>query len=229
MPTISYITQLGTDSQLKQFNGQIYRRLEAASATSWTKIRIGIRFSVGVSYNPATAIFGTPRLYLGMCNFDKGGPATMSQVAHFIGLRNTGTAPPANGGGTSWTFAMSPSMRVNSIFTDATGLGGTYRTSDGTTLCMAAVEINKTTPGATVISHFRPTNSVTGIFNVTQDSFLEQMENSTPSLTGYSYNASGTTFNVDEATNGVLDSVCLAWDRTSIPLWIADICWSQLP
>jgi hypothetical protein len=228
MPTLSYITQLGTDFQLKQFNGQIYRRLEADRATSWSKIRIGIRFSVSPLYIVAASISGTPRLYLGMCNFDKGGPATMSQVAHFVGIRNAGSVPTINGGGTSCSFSMTATKRVNSIFTEGSNLGGTYRMGDGSILCMAAVEIDKTTPGSTVISHFRPSNSVTGIFNVTQDSFLEQMENSTPSLTGYTYSAS-TTLSVDEATNGVLDAVCLAWDRTSIPLWIADICWSQLP
>jgi hypothetical protein len=228
MPILSTITQLGTDFQLKPFNGQLYRRLEAIRATSWSKIRIGIRFSVSAGYNPGTSISGTPRLYLGMCNFDKGGPATMSQVAHFMGIRNVSAVTSINST-TSYSFGMAPCRRVNATFTEAASLGGTYRISEGTILCMTAVEIDKTTPGATVISFFRPSNSVSGIFNVTQDSFLEQMENTTPSLTGYTYSASGTTFNIDEATNGYLDSICLSWDRTSVPLWIADICWSQLP
>ena len=228
MPLLSSITQAASDWQLQPFNGQLYRRLEAVRATSWSKIRIGIRFSISPTYNAAD-IVGTPRLYLGVCNFDKGGPATMSQVSHFIGVRNIGTDPTLAGGGTCYSFGMAGCMRLNSVYTDTGSLGGTFRLSNGTILCMMSVDIDKTTPGATVISYFRPSNSITGVFNVTQDSFFEQMENTTPSLTSYTYAAVGTTFNVDEAANGFLDSVCLSWDRSSIPLWISDIAWSQLP
>ena len=228
MPILSSITQVASDWQLKPFNGQIYRRLEAVRATSWSKIRVGVRFSVSLAYNSAS-ITGNPRLCIGVCNFDKGGPATMSQVAHFLGMRNNQVSNTINGGGTSYSFGMCGSMRVNSIYTETTAAGGTFRISNGTILCMAAVEIDKTTPGATTISWFRPSNSVSGILNVTQDSFFEQMENTTPILEGYTYSTLAPTFNVDEAANGFLDSVCLSWDRSSIPLWISDIAWSQLP
>jgi hypothetical protein len=227
MPILSTITQIGTDFQLKPFNGQIYRKLEADIATSWTKIRVGIRFSISNTYN-VTHLQGLPRLYLGMCNFDKGGPATMSQVAHFLGIRNN-IAQCTNSGSTSYSTGMTATMRVNSTFTTSTNFGGSLRISDGAILCMMAVEIDKTTPGATVVSCFRATNAISGIFNVTQDSFLEQMENSTPSLSGYTYSAAAGTFAVDEATNGFLDALCLSWDRSSVPMWISDICWSQLP
>ena len=113
MPILSSITQVASDWQLKPFNGQIYRRLEAVRATSWSKIRVGVRFSVSLAYNSAS-ITGNPRLCIGVCNFDKGGPATMSQVAHFLGMRNNQVSNTINGGGTSYSFGMYPLKQLES-------------------------------------------------------------------------------------------------------------------
>src|SRR5207247_6157852 len=47
--------------------------------------------------------------------------------------------------------------------------------------------------------------------------------------TALSYTAhSQPTLAVDESTNGTLNSICVAWDRTAAKLHISDLFWSKI-
>lgn len=223
MRGISYITLVGSDFVLQNGSSQILRRLDQ---DAWTKIRIGIRVSLG--HYSAASISGTPRLYLGMCNYNKGGVGSQNSNVHFVGSGQVSTSATYNAGPpATFVLGMATSTRIFNTFSNGTVNSSVVPLYTTTARAMFSVDIDKTLPASTFIRIFRATNSLTANFTVTQAEFFEQMEAPTPALSNYTYTTYGPVA-VDEATNGPLDAINLYWDRSQIPLYVYDICWSIL-
>jgi hypothetical protein len=92
---------------------------------------------------------------------------------------------------------------------------------------MFSVDIDRANPSTTVLSTFGPSNSATGIYNVTQAQFLTAMETAVPVLTGYTYSSLAPVV-VNEGINGVLDAINIYWSRSRCVVNITDVWYSVL-
>jgi hypothetical protein len=232
---IGYISNANGTNFVTVTNGEFLRRADA----TWNKVRLGVRMSFreyrsseqGAS-TPST-LFGTPRIYVGLCNYDRGGVASKNSAMHFVGMRSSSTSwtRSSNGGaGANIPFYNSTFQAVRreaNTFTAGTNIGfsSTLPIFGASNYFMLSVDIDKTNPATTVTSLFAPTNSGTGIYNVTQSQFLTAMEAAVPSLTGYTYSTTAP-FVLNEATNGILDAINIYWSRSRCVLNLTDVWYS---
>jgi hypothetical protein len=207
----------GTPRKLLLGNDFIARRVSVLNR--WNKIRVGIRF---VMQDAGGSIAGTPKLWLGMGTWLKG---IGNYNAHFVGVRsNTATPSRSTSGGIA---VYGPS------FTAVTMVGQTETTSGAASRNICATpelrrsilfcDIDKTNPAAVAVSIYGSTNAVTGIYDWTYEMFIDAMEQESPAGTSFTQSSLTTTLTVDEAANGPLDSVNLAWSRTLIPIELSDV------
>jgi hypothetical protein len=219
-------------------NGEFLRKIEVSA---WNKIRIGLRITAKeFNSNSASAtvgsnLLGTPRFYIGMCNYNRGGVASKNSAMHFVGIRsNAATFARSTGGGggpvTYYTPGVNTVKREVNTFTAGTlvtCLLPIITSFPPTLFSMYSIDINKTNPAQTVISTFCPSNAATGFTNITPDVFLSNMESATPSGTGYTY-TNIAPISIDENANGLLNAVNVYWSRSRASLYIAEIWYSIL-
>jgi hypothetical protein len=234
---IGYISSANGTNFLTVTNGEFLRRVDS----SWNKLRIGLRLSfkefTSGEGGPTTPgnLFGSPRLYVGMCNYDKGGIGSKNSAMHFVGTRTASVtwARTANGGAAAnvpyFTSTMQTIRREVNTITAGTASGASlslpiYGTSN---YFMFSVDIDRANPSTTVLSTFGPSNSATGIYNVTQAQFLTAMETAVPVLTGYTYSSLAPVV-VNEGINGVLDAINIYWSRSRCVVNITDVWYSVL-
>jgi hypothetical protein len=188
--------------------------------SNWNKIRVGIQYQfVDVGSPPV----GTPRLYVGVGSWLKG---IGNYNAHFIGLRTVGA---------SWTRTVTSGLVTygNMTLTAATVVGQTETTSGSGTVAIGAnhasrqwvmfVDIDKTNPSAVSIISYNSVNGSSGAFNFSYDMFIDTMEAVLPNNTQHTRATLSSSLTVNEATNGPLDSVNVAWSRTNFPLEIIGV------
>ncbi len=212
-----------TETAIQLSNSQFARTLNFG--TSWTTIRFGMRLHMD---NTGVAISGTPRFACGFCSGTTNifGDAT---TANFVGIISTGA---------SWLFQttfynstlFAPCTRVGSTLTTGTGFAGASDTIGG---CRAGtnvadrgmffVDLIKGSPNFTV--------RMFALANTQNDSsaatFLNTMEQTTPSASGYTYEA-GQTVAVNEGANGILDSINVSWNQTTPVVEICDIAVARI-
>lgn len=199
-------------------NDWIARRLSRGS--NWNKIRVGIQYQfVDTGTNPV----GTPRLYLGVGTWLKG---IGNYNAHFLGMRTTGA---------TWTrTASSGLVSYGNMSLAASAIVGQTETTSGTgTVVIGAnhasrrwvlmVDIDKSNPSAVVIDKYSSVNGTSGAFDFSYDMFIDVMESVVPNNTQHTRATLTSAFTVNEATNGPLDSVNIAWSRTLFPFEVTGV------
>jgi hypothetical protein len=233
---VGYISNSSGTNFVILTNGEIVRRVDS----TWNKIRIGIRVafkeftSSDVGPTTPSNLFGTPRLYLGMCNYNRGGIGSMNSAMHFVGWRTSSTTfNRSTGGGpganvayySSSVQAVKREVNTYSSGTNAaTIIAPIFAPSN---YAMYSVDIDKSVPATTVVSVFAPSNSISGNANITAAQFLSAMESQVPAITGYVYTVTAP-FAIDEGANGVLDSVNVYWSRSRCTVYVTDIWYSIL-
>lgn len=195
--------------------------------SGWTKLRVALRISITDTGGDITS---NPRLAMGLCS----GSSNIfldATTTHFVGaLQDEATwsrqaGPPVRyvepAGG--WV----PAKRVGSTTTKgATFYGSALIMFDATTANRSAkfVDIEKGSPNYTLNIFGREQNAAS---DVSPEQFLAQAELATPTITNHSLRTAQT-IAVNEGTDGVLDHVCVAWDRSAPNIEISDIALIKL-
>ena len=206
---------------------------------SWTTIRIGIRYA-GIG-DPGTNI-ATPVFSTGLCSgsVNCAGDTTVAHglyvgnfrnnVANYTNyIRTSGTNQVLfyDGGNTLYVSkyenqSASAPTHFASVVAQAPPI---VVATTGAVLPWRAwwFEVTRDGGGAGIYTGRVPYRNATSFetTNVTQATFLAQMEAATPTFTGMGTNAL-TNMAIDEATYGVFDHVNLFWDKSSPTIHITD-------
>jgi len=208
-------------------------RPHGVPSASWTKLRLGIRFQW---HNTGANLTSTPRFFCGLCS-GVAAPVGTGAPLHALGVwSNSATWTYAAAAGSNMTYYSTPNTGllgahfVNSP-TPTTGgaFGATvYCPADQTaaTRRMLFVDITKGSPNYTI--GWFMANTAVAAPDVLVADFLGVMELSTPSFTGHGVASSPYAVATNETTQGVLDCVNVAWDRTTPTMDICDIAVMKL-
>lgn len=207
-----------TEQAIAMENSAFARTLSIG--TSWTKLRIGIRFhfrDLGVAPS------GTPRFAMGFCSGTTNIMGDAS-VTHWVGLitdtATWGYAPGSHYG----SITLSPAKKVGSTLTVGSSLTTTMgipgRAADNVPdRMMLFADIEKGSPNFAFSSFWPgPTSAV----DASRANFLSRMEESTPSAFSTHTFTTGGSLAVSEA-DGTLNAINIAWDRASFAAEICDI------
>lgn len=215
------------DNRIQLSNSHFAR---AHGVSSWSKLRIALRFSMNDSGANLTS---TPVFAVGLCS----GTSNIygdASVTHFVGLlpisatwtRLTSAlcyATNASGGD------VTPTKKIGSTETHGTAIGSqTVQIPADVTIAMRwmwFVDILKGTPNYT-LSYFAVTSRSTAT-DVSVADFLTQANLGSPSFAGHG-NSGTQTIAVDEATNGTLDCVNISWDRVTPEIELSDLAVVKL-
>lgn len=188
----------------------------------WTKLRFGVRLSMTDSGANVTS---TPRLAIGLCsgNTNLFLDATTTHFLGFIWNAATWTrqvGPPVSyypGAG-----AVCLAKRIGTTNTIVGTPGENPLIYDATTANRNAVycDITKGSPNFTGKLFIR---TVAAASDVDLNTFLTQSELASPTITNHSVLTGVSTIAIDEAANGTLDHVCVAWDRSTPQIEISDL------
>lgn len=216
-----------TDNRIVLQNSNFARLVPIG--TSWNSVRVAIRYA---GNNTGANIAGTPRLAVGLC----AGTSNIfldASTTHWVGaLTNlaTWTWHAASGGnmayyGANWAAA----KKIGSTIT----IGGTMSTcsitADATTTTrrFMFVDIIKGSPNYTINGFYPAGVNVAAAPDVLYTDWLSQFDVASPSFTNHTYN-SGTTLAVDEATDGTLNAVNVAWNQLTPTIEICDVAVLRL-
>lgn len=224
---------IGTeDRRLVLTNAQAARVLAVGS--TWNSIRIGIRFAFD---DTGANLTGTPNFLVGMLSNPveaggmlSNGPLSGAATSHFIGIRNTDA---------TWTRSAGYYSIDANTFQATKKVGST--TSNGSAVLTGQTSVMEAAPatnhsimivflikGSPWTVYFAR-NASTSETHKTQADLITALEASDPYATlGYAATPQPT-LTVDEATDGYLNAVCVAWDRTTPALRIADVMYSIQP
>lgn len=187
---------------------------------NWNKVRIGIQYQF---VDKGTDIAGTPRLWIGMGTWLKG---IGNFNAHFLGTRTnmvTWTRSVSNGVALFGGVAFTATKMVGQTETTSGAASFNLGTQHVSRRWIIMVDIDKSTPSAVSVSVYAGNNTVSGIYDFSYDMFLDAMEQAVPGNPSHVKTTLSTTLTVDEATNGPLDSVNVAWSRTNFPIEISGL------
>jgi hypothetical protein len=220
------------DRRLCLSNATAARKLSVGS--SWNRIRLGVHYAMD---DTGANITGTPRLWIGLLNNPSASAANgpFGTTSHFLGIRSRAA---------TWTRAAGPpvSYAALSCWESVKRVGTTNTTTAiaGTCQFVAApstnrwnvfVEIVKGSPNFTVQAGFW-NQSVTNV-DFTKEQFERCLEaqtftgciaraNQAAGATKY-LGATANAMAVDEGTDGVLNSICVAWDQSGSVFRISDV------
>jgi hypothetical protein len=233
---VGYISNTSGTNFVILTNGEIVRRVDS----SWNKIRVGVRMAwkeiASSDTGPTTPsnLYGTPRLYVGMCNYNHGGVGSMNSAMHFVGWRTASVtfSRTATGGPNANVPYYQPTIqavkREANTFTAGTSAASIITPIFApSNYAMFSVDIDKSVPATTVVSAFTPSNSNSGNVNITAAQFLSAMESVVPAITGYVV-VTTAPMSINEGTNGVLDAVNIYWSRSRCTAYVTDIWYSIL-
>lgn len=191
----------------------------------WQTVRVGLRLHM----DNTGAGLSTPQFGFGLCS----GSVNIfgdASVGHFLGAVSSGP----------WSFqttfynntSFQPAKKVGSTLTAGTTFtqnaavqsGAASNTADRALLF---VDITKQfpTPSLYTLNLFYLANT-SGV-DVSAATFLQVMEEVTPSLASHGY-SSGQTIAVDESVDGTFDSINVSWNRTTPFIEICDIAFARL-
>lgn len=201
--------------------------------TTWQKIRVGV---VAQWTDKGGNITGTPRFALGL-----GSGVTKlvgaSDCKHFVGVITTApTWTRSANAYTVGTTAASGCTKIGNVITISTDIipGGTVgypygASTSAANRAMYTADITKGSPNYTFEALWL--NSGTSSPDILYAAFLNYMESNEyfPAIgANYQYTSAPQTVAVDEATNGVLDSVQVWWSDNTTTLEICSLAWGIL-
>lgn len=217
------ITQAG-DQGIQLSNASGCRLLSVGN--SWNTLRVGCRWAMT---DAGLDLTGTPRVYLGVQAGTVNNPLSGSLLTHYVGYLPssstwTRSAPNAYG------LATAPQLgkQVGTTITNSASSSSPNNLPIlGSRLYCQFVEITKGSPYSLSMTH--STNSLTASITLAQ--FLAAMETSAfsgiPGIVGAAFPATtGLTLVVDEGTDGALDSLCIAWNRTSAEVFFSEVAYA---
>jgi len=204
--------------------------------TNWQQLRIAVRVALD---DTGANITGTPLFYIGVLSSPSANVANgplSATTSHFVGLRSSAA---------TWTRVATPIVyyqvsspfqaikRVNTTNTTA-AITGTFNIPSVGSNCRwpILVQITKGNPNYTIqVSYPNGTVTALDITKIGFDGYLDgtgttQMEAYIEGIQGFNANrmitSSAVTVAVDEGTNGGLNAICLAWDKTAV-MRISDV------
>ena len=210
------------DKRLVLGNASVARLL--SYGTDWTTLRIGLRWTIG---NTGADLTGSPHLAVGLCS----GTTQIygdALTTHFVGVLSNQAA---------WTYSPSspvysavgggpfyPAKRIGSVLTLGTLITPYWRIDADPTAARSLffVDITKGTPNFS----FRLFAHESSSADVSLDTFLQKMQEATPSLANHAY-TNAFTLAVSE-TDGALNAVNVYWDRATPALEISDLAVARL-
>lgn len=211
-----------------------------SQGNNFVRRRIGFRMAVD---DTGANLTGTPRFYYGLMSSPSAGVANGPLGAttnHFLGVRSNGS---------TWTRATSPTRysfgtgnhqllkRINTTDTSiATSTAGALVPAEPTTRrSIWILDVLKGSPNWTI-------SAVAGNNTTHPDTSLEILQTAMniltmtsvsaylTAITGAAYGAAGSgTHAVDEATDGALNAIVLAWDRISPLMYVSEIMTCDFP
>lgn len=224
--TIEEITALAGDTErrLVLSNSQWAAKLNAGA--TWNTLRIGIR---GWITNWGASLIATPRLYMGVCSDPNAGfangPLSGANCKHFVGMR-TDTSTAADTFGNQYDFSTNNAgcvqvgATVNKANIGSNSLPFSYTALDNRLVCILEMVKGSPWTAELVLHAYSGT-----ISDLSKDNFINAMEVETMTDVKNYLSAVSTSYvttgprnmpAVDEGTNGDLNSICIAWNR-SIP------------
>jgi hypothetical protein len=211
---------------------------------TWTKIRLGMRFSV--THN--ASVSSPPSIYFGLAS-SSGNVVGQPTPKHFLGVK-TNAATWGYGqstiNGSLLTSGMSTVRIISgSESANAIGVQGgnivlnnnapvlACSTTDGTDDSSALlygyfIEITKGSPNYNIalwaVGSTDSSNSQRPNRNITNEKFMDYMDAASPPTGTNQLVAIGNTnYAINEATDGVLDTVNVAWMGSAFPIEIANL------
>lgn len=215
------IDHVSTDGRFVLNNSSVGRVL--AIGNNWSRLRIGIRMTCD---DTGSALGSTPRFYLGaMSNpaSDMSNGPLSSSCSHFVGMVTNGP---------TWTRYTSPTRyNPGGVYSAAKKIGSTLTTAGSSNdsnivtgvMLGCMVELVKGSPNFTIWrcpSYKFSANTNSELITAMQtNNFTTAASNLTTVV------ATSTAIAVDEATNGNLNAIVVAWDKTN-PLRFSECYWS---
>jgi hypothetical protein len=195
-----------------------------ARGTDWTRIRIGFRYAVE---STGANISGSPRLWVGVMSNPTAGMTNGplgSATSHFVGVRSYDSLWWYRTGyydGTSGNPLYGRGVvRVGDVTVE--GASGSVATIGKVNFVgqerrwWGIAEIRKGSPNFTV-------GFTNNAADTKYDAFIESLLN--PGTIG----STGSGVAVNEAANGPLNAICIAWDRLTPRLHFSEIAFTYLP
>lgn len=215
-----------SDKRIQLSNSNFARLWSSTLGTSWTKIRLAVRFGITDS---GSNITGSPRfafgIQVGTTNLfmDAGGP---SHWCGFLSVDSSWSRSTSGGVGyysIDSATGGAPQKKINTTITSG-GVFGTVAPiiTDATAAWRSAflLDITKGSPNFT-FANLRVRSNTT-IADITQTDFLTEIENAAPSFANHSSNGSSTVA-IDESTNGFFNAVGIAWNKTAALIELSDL------
>lgn len=227
--TILY--EVAADGDVRAYLAGNTLRRTLSIGTDWTRLRLGIRFS----YEDSGAnITGTPRFVMGLCSgtlnpWNNGSATTLN----FIGVQQNNATVTRSVVGDSNHYAggLQPFKRLGTTTTTGTAFTNAWVGSaqPATRRNVLFLDIWKGSPNYTLQAFYR--DSTLGS-DVTRAKFIEQIETLSAVITNHSWtdggpSGAGKTLAFDEVA-GSLNTVNLAWDRSSPKIYISDLAVVRL-
>jgi hypothetical protein len=228
------------DRRLVLANAQAARVINIG--TSWTQIRIGVRFAFD---DTGADILTNPGFWLGMLASPSAsmanGPLTAA-TSHFVGFLSTqATWTRENAPNTTYRLTSSAggtSVKRVGNTTTASAAGGGKNTTwvsavPASRRNVHGVEITKGAPNFNI----RLLSAVSApVTDITSAQFLTAMGQTTIAQAATYLQSLGSSYTstdndniaVSEATDGFLNAICVAWNRTPNSVHISDIAWIKV-
>lgn len=207
---------------------------------TWTRMRVFIRFALN---DFGANITGTPRLYVGLLSNPSAGLANgplTATTSHFVGLINALATWTRNAGPpVYYSFATNTwfAKKIGATITTTTGgLSQPFLTTvEANRRAIFGVELTKTDAVTTNVRIMNPGTSspldvsLVQMRTAIEISLLTGAATYLSGVVGTNYEASANgNVTTNEGVDGVLNAVCVAWDRVNPAIRISDLMWAKM-
>ena len=194
---------------------------------TWTNLRVGCRLSFKES--ASYTFTGTTTFFMGLCHGTSSvfGDSYVSNSIGMISVTNGWPSDAGNGYVTVNRWIIGVASGSNNVVT----YGNTSGKASVTASCRDPFMIDfSRTASATgsIINCSLFTHYYGGLTDCNQSTFYQLLEQSTPSFGNNYYYSVVASPIIYENTNGILDSVCVSWNRTYPSAVINDIAVYRL-
>ena len=232
--TILDFTAGDTERGVKIQNSQIFRKIKD---DTWTTLRVGVRWIC--TDDTTSAPTAGAQFALGLCNGSTEGMGS-SNRKHCLVLTNVNSSGNITSIGrvigalifALTTAAPSTNLRVCKYLNNVQTIGSDWMFAESSISRFIQGGISSTFYSTVFffdITRASPDYTLRGFMKTgvdtattTRQIFLEQMEATTPLVSGYEYTGTPRTIAVDEAIDGTLDHFHFYWNRTAPSITILD-------
>jgi len=213
-------------------NSNFARRFHAGN---WQSIRVAVRMSVRDSGTDITSIPTTPRFAIGLCSGNTN-LFLQGTCKHFIGFITSPNSFFLNmarnaTGSPNYEFFGKPGKKVGAVISEAAGNAGQKAISyvyDSTVAKRSMLFIDITRPqagpgGSGTFAFNTFARNIRSATDASLGDYTTQAVTVPPAFTGHQNITGWTLGNVDENTDGILDHVSVAWNKTTNPVEISEV------